>query len=218
MARLIERIGNTRNVIELNYTDNNQSVPGKNIVGLQDLLIDSWQQELVGLASKIKNGDIKALTQAGELVKKIHLSSLLKGKNGDFSAITNKDYGTVGSILKKQYYAGKGDDGKPYGLRHLFKDVSEDKISQAQLENRLRMYGNSGKISESISELNLKVEQGYQSKRRNLGIAEHCPSCIRYASFGWVGIDSPDLPPIATDCECLTNCKCSFSYSKEKRH
>jgi hypothetical protein len=216
-VKLVERIGETRNIIELHETNGSKASSGK-IVNLQDLLLDSYKQDLIGLASKIQRGDVSALKQAGELVKKIHLSQLIKGRGGDFNAITNKDFGVVGSVLKKQYYAGKGDDGKPYGLRHLFKEASEGKVSDKQLAHRLSMYADSGKLSFSNGELESRKETGYKSKKRILGVAEHCPDCVRYASFGWIGIDDNSLPPITVACQCGVNCKCSFEYSRDIKY
>lgn len=198
--------------IELLEKSGKKVTSGK-VVNLADLLVDSHRSDLIALSSKIYSGDVSALKEAGLILKKIHLTQMIKGKGG--LDLTNKDYGKLGAILKKQYYAGKGDNGKPYGLRHLADDVSQGKISEKMLAYRLSLFAESGKLSYSIGEKETKTQTGYKSKRRILNVAENCPSCIRYASFGWVGINSDELPHITQNCECGVNCKCSFEYSRD---
>ena len=209
--KLIERIGDTKREIKLNASN-------AYIADAQKSLISNWQQDLVALSISIQNGDVAALTKSGELLKKIHMASLILGKGGNLDAIKDRDYSSLQSILQRQLFDGKGTDGKKYGLRNLFKEVAGGSVSDAQLKNRLTLYSKSGKATQSLAEINLKQDTGYKSKKRILGDVIHCEECIRYASIGWVGIDSDALPPIAVACSCRNNCRCTFQYSKTKKH
>lgn len=208
MAKVIERIGDKKKELKVN-------VDNKYLAKVQNDLIEEWRENLIDLTLAIQRGDVTALTKSGEILKRIHMASLIAGKNGDLNRIKERDYNSLQTILRNQLFDGKGDNGKPYGLKHLFEEVRQGTVSDAQLRNRLNLYSKSGKATKSLSEINLKQDTGYKSKRRILGNCVHCDDCVRYAGVGWVGIDSDEIPPIAVACKCKNNCRCTFVFSKQ---
>lgn len=54
---------------------------------------------------------------------------------------------------------------------------------------------------------------GRMAERRVLGGDNHCARCEAHAARGWVEPDDPEpLPDIGDDCDCLSNCRCSFEF------
>lgn len=51
---------------------------------------------------------------------------------------------------------------------------------------------------------------GYTEERRVLGIADHCPDCLRYAAMGWQPIGT--LPVIGAGSVCRTHCHCHKEF------
>lgn len=183
-----------------------------NVIKLQRDYLEKSIKQFVELTPRIKAGEIGVYKDAGELLKRIHVSHAII-EAGGIDKLTNSDLGTIGNILKQQYYAGKGKDGKPFGLKHMFKDVQLDpSYSEAKIEQRLKMYALSGEISGSIIKQNKAASEGKTYMKRILGNAEHCPDCINYASLGWQLTGTLPMPKVA--CRCGSNCKCSVIYSE----
>lgn len=111
-------------------------------------------------------------------------------------------YGIIGARLRREYGF----------LRRFSRDISEAKLSQSQIISRMNQY---------ISGLRFFFEEGKREghkvnnwlwEKRRLSIAEHCSDCPYYASLGWQPLGS--LPAITTRCQCGSNDKCYFEYSK----
>lgn len=177
----------------------------------RDFLVDA-KQKFLALTPRIMSGEIGVYKEAGELLKSIHLSNAVLAAGG-FDKLTERDLGTIGSILKKQYYQGKVDDGKPFGLKHLFREVQGGGVSEAQLKNRLGMYAESGEISGSAVKQNQAYAQGLTAmKRISSEDDRECDDCTRYAAWGWQMIGSLPLP--RERCKCRSNCRCRVIYAR----
>ena len=219
-AALVDNIYYAPRVKRYRYKNEN-NVPGQpitgtfvsrsEVIGLQKKYLTKITSEFVGLAESIARGDIGVYKRAGELLKKIHMSEAIISANG-IDKLSNQQLGKIGSVLKKQYYAGKDEfTGKSYGLKHLFKEHQIGKISDKMLKHRLNLYSQSGKISGNIIKDIAAKENGLRQERRRLGAThQHCPECLLYNSYGWVGIGT--LPPPMVACRCRTNCKCYKEY------
>lgn len=186
-------------------------VSRENVLKLQRDYLAKTIKEFTALSPRIKSGEIGVYKDAGELLKRIHISQAII-EAGGIDRLTNSDLGSIGNILKKQFYAGKTSDGKPFGLKHFFKEVElNPEYSEAKIEQRLKMYALSGEISKNIIKQNRAASEGKTYMKRILGAAEHCEDCIRYASLNWQPFGTLPLPKVL--CRCGVNCKCSVVYS-----
>jgi hypothetical protein len=174
--------------------------------------IRARQSELIGLAGQIRErpGDVALQTKAADLLRDIHVAQASLAAGGPQFLYAN-DYLIIGRALRSQY--GLSDNSpSPYGLRYLFNDVASGKVSEAQLANRLSMFGESGKVSFYGVQVNKRAIEGFTHARRHLSPAENCRECIDYAGYGWVGIR--DLIWPTQKCSCKSNCKCTVEFAR----
>lgn len=184
----------------------------KDALLLQNNHLKEVKARFLALAPRIMAGEIGVYKEAGELLKKIHLSNAVLSAGG-IDKLTQSDLGTIGALLKKQYYSGKGENGKPYGLKHLFNEVQSGSVSIAQLKNRLGMYAEAGEISGNIVKQNRAYAQGLTAmKRISSEDDRECEDCRRYAASGWQLIGSLPIPRVA--CRCRSNCRCRVIYAR----
>lgn len=184
----------------------------KEALALQRVYLNGVIKEFVSLAPSIIKGDIGTYTRAGELLKRIHVSYAIL-EAGGIDRLNQSQLGAIGNVLKKHYYQGKDDEtGKPYGLKHLFKEVqSTPDYSEALLKNRLVMYANAGELSGHTVGQSIALDEGKTLVKRVLGAThQHCQDCLRYASLGYQPIGSLPLPK--TRCQCRANCVCSMVF------
>ncbi|NEZ56243.1 hypothetical protein [Adonisia turfae] len=148
--------------------------------------------------------------QSGEALRRIHGSSAIIAKRGPQN-VTNEDWAQITEILKRQFYKGRGADGKPYGLKHLTAEVEQGEVSEAQLVARLRMYAKSGKLSSDLMQRRAAADEGKLYATRHLSPNhEHCDSCLRHQQLK--PRLATEITPPATNCECRTNCKCYLLF------
>lgn len=80
-----------------------------------------------------------------------------------------------------------------------------------QLFARARLYINKARTLYEEIRLQEGAARGDNEKRRVLGIADHCNSCVGQSLLGWVPIDSPEVTGVADgSTECDGNCKCTI--------
>lgn len=179
---------------------------------LQNDYLKEAKARFLELTPRIKAGEIGVYREAGNLLKSIHLSNAVLAAGG-YDRLTDSDLGSIGAILKKQYYAGVGDNGKPYGLKHLFREVQNGSVSEAQLRNRLNLYAESGELSGNLVKQNRAYTQGLTvMKRIDSGDDAECDDCVRYAAAGWQLIGS--LPMPKQFCSCKSRCRCRVIYAR----
>lgn len=190
------------------YKDSNSFASREAVINLQQKYLAKKEREFVQLSSRIQAGEVGIYKELANTLKQIHISNAIIEKGG-IDRLTQSDLGTIGNILKKQYYAGKDEvTGKAYGLKHLLNEAPT--LSEARLKQRLQLYVESGKLSASILQRNDAISQGLQYAQRFLNPAEHCEDCIYYASLGRQLISYLPLPK--TRCKCRNNCKCTIVY------
>jgi hypothetical protein len=195
------------------YRDSKKFAPKKAILNLTKDYIKSEQSNLESLASKYFNGQISLLefqTQSASHLKHLHISSLILGKDG-VENVTGNDFLAVGRILKEQYYDGKGKDGKPFGLKHLTQELASGNVSQAQLKNRLALYGKSAQQSYWLGKTETAKNDQKTFAIRKLGATDrHCQSCLSYSALPPQPLNLVILP--GQKCECRSNCKCHLEF------
>ncbi|MGK7892983.1 MAG: hypothetical protein AB4372_04920 [Xenococcus sp. (in: cyanobacteria)] len=118
------------------------------------------------------------------------------------SIYDSSDYGTIGGYLKSTYIY----------LRNFSQDIAQGKLSQAQINQRIGLYYEDLNYLVEESKRKSHKRSNFRWERRRLAIAEHCKDCPNYAALGWQPIGT--LPAITTQCECRSNDKCYFEYSK----
>lgn len=180
-------------------------------ISLQKKHLNKLSNDLLKLTTDILSGKIGAYKDASEILKKIHLSNAVI-KAGGIDRVSQNTIGSIGNILRNQYYRGTDDKGKPFGLKHLFKEAIDKPLSEKMLKYRLEMYIKSGEISGHIAAQNLAKDEGKTEVRRILYPGENCPDCIRYASLGWNRLIDKILPYPKTMCICRANCNCDMIY------
>lgn len=191
------------------WSDTQKFVSKDVVRALIDDKLEQEKEALIKYSERIKSNEIGVYSDVAKTLKNIHVLEVAKIKDG-FENITQSDLGTVGNQLKKQYYAGKDEKtGKPFGLKYLFQEAPNQSIGQ--IENRLRMFAESGNISASVVEQSTNVIAGKTSMKRMLGANhDNCEDCLKYAAMGWQSIGSLPLPK--TKCRCRSNCRCKVIY------
>lgn len=170
------------------------------------------QQSLQRVGRRLIAGDLNLVEfqrEAAQHLKNIHIGQAVLGANG-YENMRSEDWLRVGRRLKQQYYSGiDPDSGKRYGLKHLAAEIQQGKVSEAQLLNRLRLYGESGKAAYWDS---WKAQRTDRSGVRRLGVADrHCSFCLAQAEIGPRPISKIPAPGCCP--QCLGNCKCSIVLS-----
>jgi hypothetical protein len=140
-------------------------------------------------------------TTTAETLKVLHVQEYLLGIGGQ-GAIKKEDYLEIGRELKIQYQY----------LRNFAVELTQGKMTPAEVLNRTSMYGDAAKVSFFRGEKTAAKRAGFSFGMRILGIAEHCPECLTYHARGIVPVDELIIPTQA--CSCMFKCKCSVKYLK----
>lgn len=188
------------------FADTRRFVSREAVLTLQKKYLAEQKEKLVTFAEDARQGKIGTYKDLAETLKRIHVSEAIIAVGG-VDKLTPSDLGTIGNILKDQYYRGKSKiTGERYGLKYLLQEAPEQSL--AQVQNRLRNYAKSGKFTADALIYKRDILAGANQMRRLLGVTEdHCEECIQYAAQNWVAINTLPLP--GQECSCFTNCKCS---------
>lgn len=171
--------------------------------------IKNQEEKLIEIADDLATGAInfgEAQRKAVYHLKQIHISHATLGKGG-YENMRSNDWLRVGREIKRQTISGKASDGKRFGLKYLFSDVKNKKVSVNQFRDRLKKYAQSGKIS--YWDAWKSDRDGQIMGIRVLGGNDnHCPFCLAQAAMRPRLIR--DIPTIGCCPQCLTNCNCSI--------
>lgn len=191
------------------WVDSGRFVAKTTVTKMTAAFVTEQQQALTGLAGKIYSDQINLTEfqiEATKALKNIYIAQLALGRGG-MDKVTPSDFGAIGRMLRSQYYNGTGIDGKQFGLNVLVRDMMAGNVSEAQLRDRLRKFGDSGKQAFWHGRV---MASGKAFAIRILGKAEHCAECLAFAAMGKVRADKVVLP--TQQCSCGTNCKCSIRF------
>lgn len=192
------------------YSDSNKFASRDAVINLQKRYLEKLKTEFIQLSSKISSGEIYIYKPLTEKLKDIYISQLIIAKGG-IDKVTSSDLGTIGNMLKVQYYQGfDTETGKKYGLKHLLAESTG--LSEARIKQRLKLYAEVSDVVGSIYKHKEMEVSGATEYKRVLNPAEHCIDCIYYSSLGWQSISSGILPMPKQRCRCRANCKCSIKY------
>ena len=146
-------------------------------------------------------------------IKNLWNTELVAGKGGVQNVAAN-DWLMVARELKQQYYMEQANKtGKSYGLRQLFDAYERGEKSPSKMLNSMDSYAKASKKAYWMANQQMMQKSNqYSLMERILGIAEHCPDCLRFAALGIQPIGTLPLP--GQLCQCQFNCKCSIKYYK----
>jgi hypothetical protein len=116
-------------------------------------------------------------------------------------AMSQRDYGIVGARLRREYQY----------LRQFAMEIGSGRLSEAQIRQRVALYFNATWLTFERGRREANRNAGARWERRDLNSKVPCAQCPGYASIGWVPIGY--LPNIGQDCDCRSNCKCTFRYA-----
>jgi hypothetical protein len=188
------------------------------VLNQERLYLDRQKVELGKLGDRLSNGTITLpdfQREAGNTLRRIHIASAVLGKGGKDKMVQG-DWDKVQETIKRQLYKGRGEDGKPFGIKHLAAEWNAGKVSAAQLKMRLGLYAQSGVISYSTAELDQAKKDGVKRGRRVLAMGGiHCQECVSYAERGYVNLS--DIIPIGVACSCRGNCLCRIDFLTSPR-
>lgn len=128
----------------------------------------------------------------------IHLAAAA-GLRGGFAAWSARDTWAFQGLLEEQHlYLGR-----------FAADVAAGRVREGLLATRAGLYAYAARgTAEEVLRQAFR-RNGAAEERRVLGVADHCPDCIAYASLGWQPIGSL---PRTTASRCRVHCKCRFEY------
>lgn len=175
-------------------------------------IIELLEQQVSGTERRL--GDIVTAMHEGNLspsfgqslmrdeLRRAHLQQAALGAGG-FDRLSFREFGRVGRSLRDDYER----------LTNLANDIQEGRVTLPQALNRVRGYAGDARLQFFEAERDARRQAASSGGVallviRDLGAAEHCPSCVDYYQMGW----QPDLPPPGTQSECGSHCRCGMRY------
>jgi len=138
-------------------------------------------------------------TETAKTLKILHAQQYILGVGGQ-SNVGKSEYLEIGRELKVQYRY----------LQRFAADLRNGKMTSAQFKRRGKMYADSSKVSFFRGRTKAARDAGYTHGKRLLGIAEHCPDCLRHHARGVVPIADLIMP--TQQCVCSSQCRCNILY------
>jgi len=184
-------------------------------IALIDGSIIRNKENLQSLAANLSSGKIDLVdfvTQSSQSIKDLHILNAVKALDGRGDRISADQLKVITDRVKSQLSGGKNPiTGDRFGVKYLVRDIVKGDLSEAQLKNRLRMYANSGDLTQKHVEASSKKEEGMTEGLRLLSPTDsHCQECVDLSGLGWVSLSALVIP--GDQCSCRSNCKCAIEY------
>ena len=141
------------------------------------------------------------LRETAQALKNLHAQQFLLGVGGR-NNIKFEDYLVLARALNEQYKY----------LRKFALDCKSG-ITPLRFKYRLRLYALSSRGSYFLGKKQAAKREGKTKAIRKLGVAEHCPDCLYYASLGAVSLEEAIMP--TQQCVCGPNCKCDIEFVED---
>jgi hypothetical protein len=136
-------------------------------------------------------------------VKIAHTQSYMLGRGG-IHKMEPQDYAVLTKEMRFQRDRFK-----------LFaKQILDGKLSESAIRYRLTAYGEATKASHEDGLLGAAIAAGLDQERNVLGVAEHCPDCVKFTEMDWVKAGT--LPRPTKKRRCMFNCRCRIEFRKSK--
>lgn len=176
----------------------------KTVDTLSEQRIKLVKSDLTTISELLLEGKINLRTwqvETANTLKILHSQQYVLGAGGQ-SKIGKSEYLEIGRELKVQYKY----------LQNFAYDLTQGNVTEAQFRRRIKMYADASRVSYFRGSKKSAREAGYTHGKRMLGIAEHCPDCIRHHRRGVVPISELIMP--TQQCVCGSQCRCNILYMK----
>lgn len=183
-------------------TDTGRFVGRQDVLRLLDANIDSTSSRLASLATALHEKQISPgifVDRMRTEIRRLHLQNRALAAGG-WDNLTPRDYGAIGRKLRDDYSR----------LINFANDIRDGNSTLAQSLNRANMYAGHARTNFWEAERDRAVPSSPDMRiveRRMLGIAEHCPTCMRLYDMGWRLIGELPIPGDGST-ECKTNDRC----------
>lgn len=183
---------------------NGRFLAKSDMLGLLKQLNDKGSKAIQSKTTKLIEGKIELnmwLNSIAKTLKTQHIQQYLLGRGGE-AMLVDDDYDRIADRVKNEFKYLKG----------FAQAIKDGKLSDAQIRARMQLYIGATDQTRKLAQRQGHIVAGHDEERRVLAQVKHCPSCLSHTAKGWQPIGT--LPPIGTDCECLSNCRCSFEYRR----
>ena len=121
---------------------------------------------------------------------------------GGINAMTREDWRKLGKIL----------DGQRKYYERFVREVTEGKLSEAQIGMRSSMYLSGARQAYELAFAEMQRAAGMQEERWVLSPgAKHCHDCLAFEAMGWQPLGTFPTPCDGST-QCLGNCRCHKEY------
>lgn len=180
---------------------------------------------LDSLVSSLFNGSIeldKWIISTADVLKEMSIIQAQLGKGGD--QLDDSDIKRINEYLSDVFTKGEviardinletqkvTTEKKPFGLQLLIKEINRGEVSEDELRNRIKLYGEHTRTLKNDVEANRKKNQGFNEVLNILQATSgkgtnHADICIHATSLGWQSIENftktVGLPPRHVNCRC----------------
>lgn len=176
------------------------------LVGLEKIkqlsrsLIDDRTALAIRLTNKLLTNEVSLGEWESEIAKSLKTLHIQQYKLSA-GQMSQRDYGIVGNKLRSEYQH----------LRNFSLEIAAGMVTEARIRQRIKQYYNAtwGTFERGRRESNRNA--GSRWEKRLLNSRVPCDQCPGYSSVGWV--PQGFLPDIGRDCDCRSNCKCTFVFA-----
>lgn len=169
------------------------------IVAVMEQRIEAGIGRLQDMARGVVRGQVEvgALQDAGIVeLRRLNTQLAALGRGG-WAQMDARDWGRVGAHLRQEYGY----------WRRFMQDVAGGNLTEAQINNRLSMYGSHAWQSYWMQDETAKRAAGAVEERNILDDgARHCGECPALTAQGWVPIGTMP-PPGARECRAWCRCQ-----------
>ena len=173
-----------------------------------ELLRSAFQKDVTGLSEQLRSGALslgdwqKAMKMH---IKRLHINCAVAARGGEWSAMTQADWGKVGAQVKKQYR----------WLGRFSQDIA-DKVAAGwdpttAIDARARLYAASG--HDTYYKILGQVGQWVRWVTMS---GNPCGDCLQLESLGWMPADSLWTAPGGGETVCDGNCKCQLLFGNSR--
>ncbi len=181
--------------------DNKRYISFDAVAELREKAIADTQTNVESITQQMIDGDITVDFWEREMMANIKTRTIQLYQLGKPGEIDASDRGKLGNQVRFQY-------DKLWRFRN---DILEEKLSEAQIKYRARMYLDKTRWAFEEGRRRSHYKAGYIWEKRDRNVQDSCVECIGYEAMGWQPLNT--LPKVGESCTCRANCKCTFAYS-----
>ena len=188
--------------------DAGQFMSSERVLEFVNESIDASEGVVDQYATMVSNGTVSPSgwkTLMRQEIKEEYIRQYLLGIGGR-PQMSPSDWGSLGGMLKEQYTR----------LNGFADDITDGKLSEAQIRQRSQMYINSAREGFERASQKTALETGNDEVRWVVDqLVENCEDCLDFSDKGWQKIEDDPYGgafPGSGDTVCLTNCACHLEY------